>query len=675
VFGRAFQHGLGILKPLTLLLHLRRMRFMRRRALPLLIVFVSLSLHVSHAAAFDWDPVTDAEKSMKSSPLDPGASAVVLFKRGNLEVLERSSLFWTMRIQTYVRIKVFNEAGRDRANVSVEHEKDFRLSKVDGRTILPSGDIIPLDPSKVFQGTEYQEGKHFAMLATNFTLPSVEPGSIIEYQLEEYVDGFFPPSWIFDTRDIGTLQSSLRVLIGPRLGMSQFPLETTQTKLAFSQSQTVQGTQFDFSVQNLRPIQSEPYAPPFRDQSTMVLFTPTQLGFGGDVYPIITKWDDVGEEMKRQLDNMEKGGEKETRSKAKELAEKISDPQKKAEAIYNYLQQNIASTNLRGVGLPRQADEIIAAKRGNPDAVNALYILMLREEKIDADMVLLATQNYDSLVRSFPNFSQFSRIVTRINLKSGVVFADPADSAAPFGELPWYERAVIGMAVKGSKIQEAQIPAGTPDDNVSTVKTTMQVDKDWTIDGDEEVDMKGAEAIEFRADLMEENPEKLEQRLSDYLARGNSDTTVSNVKHPELRDTAQPIMLKAHLKATLTNEIGQGGLLLNPWLGDQYQRPAFRTTVRHSAVRFTNPEKRMMTTTWQLAPEIKVEQLPKDVSVDTDLGAFSHSCIQSENTVTCTRTYSLKKILLRTNVEYLNAKKFFDDMAKQDQEVIVLREH
>jgi hypothetical protein len=65
--------------------------------------------------------------------------------------------------------------------------------------------------------------------------------------------------------------------------------------------------------------------------------------------------------------------------------------------------------------------------------------------------------------------------------------------------------------------------------------------------------------------------------------------------------------------------------------------------------------------------------LPKDVKVDNDLGGFSHSCAQNGTTVTCTRTYYLKKMQLQTNLEYLNAKKFFDDIAKNDQEVIVLR--
>jgi hypothetical protein len=48
------------------------MPIMRWRALSLVIVFATLSFLISRAAAFDWYPVTDAEESMKSNPLDPG---------------------------------------------------------------------------------------------------------------------------------------------------------------------------------------------------------------------------------------------------------------------------------------------------------------------------------------------------------------------------------------------------------------------------------------------------------------------------------------------------------------------------------------------------------------------------------------------------------------------------
>jgi hypothetical protein len=639
----------------------------------MLLVFAAISIHVSHAAAFDWDPVTDAEKSMKSNPLDPGAGAVVLFKRGQIDVIEKSSLFWTTRIQTYVRIKIFTDAGRDAGNVSIEASKSVRMSKIEGRTILPSGEIIPLDPSKIFRGKAYTEGKNFAILESSFTFPSVQPGAIIEYQLEENEDWFYPSPWIFDTRELGTLQSSLAVTIGPRLDMAQFPLDTTMNKISVSQNDTVQGAHFNFSVKNLRPIMSEPFSPPYRDLAAMIIFTPRQLGFGGDVYPIITKWDDVGKEVTEEWNNMQKT-DKDARNKAKELVEKIPDPRKKAEAIYKYLQQNITSSSLAGVYIGRPADEVLKNKRGDPDEINALFVLMLKEAKIDADMILVATQNWQTLARGFPNRSQFSRIVTRLNFKEGAVFADPADAAAPFGEVPWFDRGVQGLAVKGSKVQDALIPTGTPDDNVSTEKTTMRISKDWTTEGDTQMELKGAEAIEFRADLMEEPRAKLEQRLNDIFAFGNSDAEVTQVVHPEFGDSSQPFVLKAHVKQKLTNETGAGGLLLNPWMGDQYQQPRFAASARHSVVRFNNPEKRISTTVWQLAPEIKVEQLPKDVKIENDFGGFSRSCTQADATVSCTRTFYLKKVLLSTNVEYLNAKTFFDEIAKDDQEVVVLRQ-
>ena len=645
---------------------------MRRICCAIVVVSLMLSIHIPRAFAFDWADVTDAEKTMKSNPLDPGAGAVVLFKRGRIEVLEKSSLFWTTRIQTYTRIKIFNDAGREYANVSVDAPKYMRMSKIEGRTILPSGQIIPLDSSQVFRGRSFEAGRNYAILKTSFSFPSVETGAIIEYQTEEYVDWFFPPPWIFDTNEVGTLDSTLQVVIGPRLGMSQFPLDTTVTKLSFSRKDTVLGTQFEFAVKNLHPIRNEPYSVPFRDQATMVLFTPSELAFSGQVFPIITRWDDVGKEVSQQYGNMEKN-EKETKNKAKQLAEKLPEARNKAEAIYKYIQQNITSSNLIGIGLGRPADDLITSKRGDPDEINALYVMMLKEVKVDADMVLVATQNWDTLARGFPNISQFSRIVARVNFKDGIVFADPAEPAAPFGELPWFDRGVTGLAVKGSKVQEAAIPAGTPDDNLSVTKISLQVGGDWKAEGDAEINLKGTEAINFRGDLLEESPEKMERYLTDYFGYGRADAVVSNISHPDIRDSSQAFVLKAHLKQKLTDESGPGELLVNPWMDDQYNSPIFKASERHSAVRFYGPEKRVSTSEWKLAPEIKIEQLPKEVKIENDLGGFSHSCTQNGNTVACTRSFYLKKTRIQTTTDYLDARKFFDEIAKNDQEVMVLR--
>src|SRR5580693_8669039 len=145
---------------------------MRRELQLPLVVLLLLFLHVSSVAAFDWDPVTDAEKNLTSNPLDPGSGAVVLFKRGRIDVEHPTSSLWQTRFLTYTRIKILTDAGRDAANVELESPKFLRLTKVEGRTILPSGEVVPLDASKVFHTIAYKSGKDFAELATSFAFSS-----------------------------------------------------------------------------------------------------------------------------------------------------------------------------------------------------------------------------------------------------------------------------------------------------------------------------------------------------------------------------------------------------------------------------------------------------------------------------------------------------------------------
>ena len=62
---------------------------------------------------------------------------------------------------TYTRIKILTDAGRDAGNVVLEAPKYLRYTKIEGRTILPSGqkNRIPLDTSKVFHGVAYRSGR------------------------------------------------------------------------------------------------------------------------------------------------------------------------------------------------------------------------------------------------------------------------------------------------------------------------------------------------------------------------------------------------------------------------------------------------------------------------------------------------------------------------------------
>jgi Domain of Unknown Function with PDB structure (DUF3857)/Transglutaminase-like superfamily len=644
---------------------------MRIRNWVVISLFGGLLLHSSVAKSAEWDPVSDEEKALKQDPIDPGSGAVVLFKRGKISVLEHGSSLWLTTMETYVRIKVFSEAGLDAANVSFEVPKYVRLSKVEGRTILASGQIVALDPTQIFRGRTSGAGNRNSSLKTTFALPSVEPGAILEYQLVETVDWYFFPPWTFDTPKLGTLHSALSVLVGPRLLLAQYPLETARKHIQFNKVSTALGDQFDYSVDNLAPIREEVYGLPFGDQACAVLFTPFELAFNGQTFPIIQKWNDVATLINSIFQDAIKKSSH-AKDQAKRLAGKSSDERQRAEAIYRFVQQAIASSGAGGVLPSRVVDEVLDDKRGDPDEINALFITMLREVKLDADPVLIATRDSQTLTGRFPNISEFTRMVTRIRFKDGVVLADPGEPAAPFGELPWFEQGLTGLAINGNKAEEAVIPLTTPENNATTIKLTSQIHDDGAVEAQLETALTGAGALGVRSDFQEEPDEKLEQALIDYLDMGLPDTEMTAIEHSDFKDPTQPLVLKAMVHYSLLDQAGPAEILLNPWVADRYRTPMFSSTERQSAVRFDYPRTHRSTSIWKLPEGMRVQGLPKPVQLSTDLADFSHSCTQQEKVVTCTRAFSLKKMSIEDMAQYRSAKQFFEEIARHDQEVIIL---
>ena len=85
----------------------------------------------------------------------------------------------------------------------------------------------------------------------------------------------------------------------------------------------------------------------------------------------------------------------------------------------------------------------------------------------------------------------------------------------------------------------------------------------------------------------------MDEHLVDFFGFGHGDAAVSNLGVPELRDTSQPLVLKAHLQNTLPDEGAPGETLVNPWLGDSTVRllRCSASTQRQSYVLFEDPKK------------------------------------------------------------------------------------
>jgi len=154
----------------------------------------------------DWISASAAELSEKASKVEPNADAEVLVwevrvrnettsladvqipSLGTLAPVTGVSLPATPMLTTqtdqYIRLKIFNDRGRDRfATLRIPNPWHVVISDISARWTQPDGTIVVLDKHSIFEEkAAYRRGPKA------FALPGVVAGSIIEYRWRETRD-------------------------------------------------------------------------------------------------------------------------------------------------------------------------------------------------------------------------------------------------------------------------------------------------------------------------------------------------------------------------------------------------------------------------------------------------------------------------------------------------------
>jgi hypothetical protein len=147
---------------------------------------ICLLLRPAAHASDPWTPPTVEELTMTSVPQVPGAGAIYLY---------REEKYQQAQIETYIRIKVLSESGKDYATVELPlgGVEDVHYDNIAGRTIHKDGTIIPFSGKPYEKLIEKEKGHKYKVKV--FSLPSVEIGSIIEYRYKITSSYYGAPDW------------------------------------------------------------------------------------------------------------------------------------------------------------------------------------------------------------------------------------------------------------------------------------------------------------------------------------------------------------------------------------------------------------------------------------------------------------------------------------------------
>src|SRR5262249_40885924 len=126
------------------------MKFFRSLLLCSLSILCLVALAATSALAQDWKPVDPADLALKAPVVEKDADAEAIFWEVRIDDSQQDELSF----KNYIRIKVFNERGREsQSKVDLPYLGSNQIKDINARVIKPDGTIVELKKDDIFERT------------------------------------------------------------------------------------------------------------------------------------------------------------------------------------------------------------------------------------------------------------------------------------------------------------------------------------------------------------------------------------------------------------------------------------------------------------------------------------------------------------------------------------------
>ncbi|HYL97774.1 MAG TPA: DUF3857 and transglutaminase domain-containing protein [Blastocatellia bacterium] len=641
-----------------------------RASLTILFMLVlSLSIQAAPASS-DWKPVKPDELALTPEAIgQPGADAAILFREGVLA--DEGDTGTALRM--YVRIKIFTDAGRRYADVQLPYRLDLgKIADVRARTIRPDGSVASVEGRDIFDKLLLTTA-HSVWRAKTFSLPSVVPGSIIEYRYRQT----YPAGFKYFELD---LQSDLFI---KQLAYRIMPDRASALDLKWITFNAADPSRFAPKWDGAYTITASDILP-FRRESLMPPERAVKM-WGWLYYSKDTETDPAKYWRKYGQDEYER---EVSEARPSKLIRRILDaillpddpPDRKASKIYSYIQseiRNVSRSDIQTWKLVRNkdSDETLRRRYGTPHDINRLLISMLRAAGVDARAAELATRDENFFHSSFADAIQFDSEVTAVRESDGKFkFFDPGTRFCPEGMLGWEKEGVQALVLDKDQPQFVETPVAPGSANRLARQMMVFVQADGSLRVDAIETLTGHKAMDIRASLAAISSEAqrglIIQSIRELIPGAAVDE--GSVRIKGLEQASGTVELSCSFTAPSFAPPTQTRLLLRPGLLERKDESLFQATQRINPVYFPYPWSETDHTTIEMPAGYSPEQLPEDVTLDDGALKYKSRDTLIDGNVICDRDLVVDGFFFKES-EYLTLKGFLDQTLQEDRKVISLR--
>lgn len=500
----------------------------------------------------------------------PDEGAVILLDDGRMEIFSHNTNSFS-EFERHKIIKILNYQGQRYANIAIPYSPGTTVYHIQARTISPQGKITVLDKRNIFDVNLYPNFIFYSdQRAKIFTLPALEPGSIIEYRYRLSIKGrTLWHSWMFQD-EIPTLHSRF-TLIHP----SEWDLNFRLYNMSLEPQVTSAPQGFKSThVWDARdiPAMNPEIAMPARKEVLSYL----------SIAPVgINNWDNVAGWYDNLASPREKA-DQEIHKLAEELTDGITENRQKLQRIYEWVRDNVRYIAVEiGIGgyQPHPATEVLSHKYGDCKDMTTLLVSLAKAADIPVSPVLISTIQNGQADTTLPSPFHFNHAIAYYPATgdSGV-WMDATEKGCPFGQLPWYDQGVpvlvVGHDGKGTIKVTPKSPA---ENNRADIHWEVNLNGDGSARVTGKTRFRGAIASELRESFFYSAAEQIDQWLETYLAQRCTGAVLDSFSITGMESVEDPLQVDYQFHTSSFARIRSEDLVFEPAEMSPFEIPNFFT--------------------------------------------------------------------------------------------------
>lgn len=633
------------------------------------VVFsLTVRLEAAYSKTQDFRPPTPEELAMQSAPNSPGAPAVIL---DWVRIDDDTSSYSA----EYKRIKIFTDEGKKYADIEIPYSPGYpyygRVAGIDARTIRPDGKIVPF-AGKVYDKVLFKGGG-VRLQAKTFTLPDVQPGSIIEYRFtRRWTESLLLPTHWSISQDIPMLRAKLS--LRPYNSYGEYRTFFTYLGLPKGKEPKNERGQWDIELENIPAYESEAFAPPEQQLRGYLNFYYTRDNVKAEEY-----WDQEAKSWTKRIEDFI-GKPEHSRLAALPLAG--ANQKETAKKVYAFVQslrnysfeesKTDQELNKQDIDVSKNVAEVLKKKAGYSSELNRTFVAVARAAGLQADAVRAAPRDEFFFSKKIPDGEQMSAEVAVVMIDGQPVYVDPGTPHAPFGTISWEKTNVPGIRVsKGKQPEWVTVPQNAPGDAVVRRTADLTVDGE-TLVGKVVLTFTGQEALVRRLRHLTDDEaartKAFEKEAAGWLPEAATVKLASLTGATSMDDT-----LVAAFDVVLPNAITSAGsrTLVPMSVFETRSRNPFAPTTRKHAIYYEYPRTEEDEVKVTVPESFKIAAVPPPANMDAGALGYKSEAKQDGASVTFKRSSWVTVMLIEPKF-YEPLRSYYSAVLTADQKPLVL---